>query len=174
MSNFQSPSALLRPFSSHFTCLDASVPTTPHSARQRQRARKRSAQERSREYAQSKDLDHQLEVQRLTESNTKLRDAATQMEARLQSLACSSALDAKAMLLQKEQIARLTDCNQKWDREGKRLGNENKRLRTERDRARSQNSPSYPAPSRFLSAEPSSPDSPPRTPRTPDYDNFDA
>ena len=140
--------------------------TTPASARQRQRARKHAAQHNARLSAEKQDLAYQKEIKRLNKMIGELQKLGTLMDARLQSFAGSSALDAGAIVNQKEQIARLITCNQKWERAGARLHKENQRLRSERDSARSQNQPQprCPVPSRhYCAGTPSLP----LTPRTP-------
>ena len=143
--------------------------TTPASARQRQRARKHAAQHNARLSAEKQDLAYQKEIKRLNKMIGELQKLGTLMDSRLQSFAGSSALDAGAIVNQKEQIARLITCNQKWEREGIRPHKENQRLRSERNSARSQNQPSprcpvsSPASRHYCTGTPS----PPLTPRTP-------
>ena len=148
-----------------FLTMDSTTPAKL-SARQRQRFRQRSAQAQSRKLAEHQDRTHRREITRLTKTISDLRNSAEQMEAKLQALVRSSALDANSTLLLKEEIAHLRNCNKKWDREGARLLQENQRLRSERDRARSRN---YPGCSASPCPHSSETSSPPLTPRTPGH-----
>ena len=139
-----------------FPLMDPPVPTTL-SARQQQRARKRLAQEKRREKSETIERAHQREIKRLNKTVSRLGAVAKDTEARLQALTCSSAFDAKSIVDLKANIARLITCNQKWDKEGKRL-------RVERDLARSQIL-LYRATSPYCPV--TEPSSPPLTPRTP-------
>ena len=75
--------------------------TTPASARQRQRARKHAAQHNARLSAEKQDLAYQKEIKRLNKTIGELQKLGTLMDARLQSFAGSSALDAGAIVNQK-------------------------------------------------------------------------
>ena len=151
------------PCSSIFLLMDPPVPTTL-SKRQQQRARKRLAEEKCRERSAIIKLAHRKEIKKLNKTIGSLGAVAKETEARLRALTCSSAFDAKSIMALKDQISNLIICNQKWDKEGLRLGKEIKRLRSERDLTRSQILLHRVTSPYSYVTEPSSP---PLTPRTP-------